>query len=91
VSEIEDLVKTLDMYKKPTTLELYGPQAALLVLLYKLDVVGMRRVSHGFQAMMISGSNLTPPPCSIPCTVISLSKDYLQFCPKRLADKDLQP
>ncbi len=88
--ELEEAVKSLSMYKRATILEMYGPQAALLYMLFKLDVVGMRRVSQGFAASMIVGANTSPPPCSIPCAVVSLSKDYLQFCPKRIADKDLK-
>lgn len=89
--ELEEAVKALSMYKRSNVLEMYGAQAALLVLLYKLDVVGVRKVSHSYAMTLISpAGSFAPPPCSIPCAVVSLSKDYLQFCPKKLADVDLQ-
>lgn len=87
-NELEEAVRASSMYQRSTVLEMYGAQAALLVLLYKLDVVGVRKVSQSYVLTLISGSP-PPPTCSIPCAVVSLSRDYLQFCPKRMADKDL--
>lgn len=88
-NELEEAVKASDIYKGSTTLEMHGPQAALLYLLAKLDVIGMRRISQNHILTMV-GQPLPPPPCSIACAVISLSRDYIQFCPKRMADKDLR-
>lgn len=88
-NELEEAVKASDMYKRSTTLGMYGAQAALLYLLAKLDIIGVRKISQNHIMTMI-GHPLPPPPCSIPCAVVSLSRDYLQFCPKRMADKDLR-
>jgi hypothetical protein len=83
----EDISKLFEVPTiKQSMLNLYGPQGALLILLYRLDIVGMRRISLSYAASMMS--SLNPPPCSIPMASISLSRDYLQFCPKRMSDEE---
>jgi hypothetical protein len=72
------------------TLRMYGPQGCLLIMLYKLNVLGMRRVSYSYAAMMVSGSNAQPPPCSIMLPVASLSAEYLQFCPRDKGDEEFR-
>lgn len=86
----EDIEKLLgsSVIKRSTVLEMYGPQAALLWLLYKLDIIGIRKVGYSYAQMLVGGHTLEPPPCSIPLSVISVNKEYLQFCPKRLADPE---
>ena len=57
----------------------------LLVLLVKLNVLGIRKVTYSFGTLL--SSPLKPdPPCSIPCAIVNLSK---QFLPKtKYKDED---
>ena len=54
----------------------------LLVLLTKLDVVGVRRIKYSLSSIM---ANINPPPIppmSIQCALVSTYLEYLQFVPK---------
>lgn len=65
-----------------------NPQMGLLVFLYKLKILGVRRVTQSYGQVMTKGWK--EPPCSFPLAVISLQREWIQFCPPRMADKDLK-
>lgn len=88
--EIQKMLMGTETFKRSTVLELHGPQAALLVFLYKLGIVGVRKLSFSYAGTMIVKGGFKPPPCSIKLAVVSLSAEYIQFVPHRLADKDLK-
>lgn len=56
---------------------LIGP----LMLLVKLNVVGVRKVSYSYAYMMLH--NAPPPPCSIKYATVNFSQGYFQFVVKR--------
>jgi hypothetical protein len=50
------------------------------MLLVRLDVLGIRKVSYSHLSQMINPQ--PDPPCSIPCALVNLSKEFMQFVPK---------
>ena len=68
--------------------EWQNPRTLLLLLMYRLDIIGMRKVSYSLASMMV-GPPPPVPPLSIPLAIVSLSREYLQFVPRRLEDKEL--
>jgi len=75
---------------KQSMLNLYGPEACVLILLYRLNVVGVRRVSYSMISTLIGSSGHVPPPCSIQQAIVTTAIEYLQFCPKRLGDEEFK-
>lgn len=54
------------------------------MLLTKLNVLGVRRVSYSIASTLIVSNPVhRPPPCSVQMAITGLSLDYLQFVPKR--------
>jgi hypothetical protein len=88
--KIKQAINATDMWNRNTVLSLYGPQIALLHLLYKLNIVGMRRVTWSYAQMISHPGPLENPPCSIRLATVNLQVEFLQFCPKRMADEDLR-
>lgn len=88
--DLKDILAGLGVMRRTTALELHGPKIALLILLWKLEVIGARRLSFSY-GQLLANPNFKEPPNSIALSVVSLSREYIQFCPKRLADKDLKP
>ena len=85
---IEDIKKLFGTpVVRNSMVDLYGAQGALLILLYKLNIVGARQVSVPLSNMLVGNSG-TQPPCSIPMPAFSLSAEYLQFCPKHMGDEE---
>jgi hypothetical protein len=54
----------------------------VLVLLVKLDVLGVRKVSYSY-ASIAGGGGWQPPKCAIEMAVVSLSRDFAEFVPKK--------
>lgn len=90
--DTEDAIAALNdtgLFKKNSVVNLFGPQAALLILLYRLDVVGVRKITWTM-ASLFAGQKLQEPPCSISLAITSINREFIQFCPKRMADKELK-
>ena len=55
----------------------------ILLLLVKLDVLGVRKVTYSIASTMLGASAPKPPPCSIQLAIVSLALEYLQFVVKK--------
>ena len=66
------------------------PRLRILILLCKLEVLGMRKVSWSYGQMLLQPNGPKPEPC-IELAMVSLSKDFIQFVPIKKADKDYKP
>jgi hypothetical protein len=53
----------------------------ILMILVKLNVLGVRRLSYSMTHHMINGA-FKEPPCSIPMAIVSMNREFLQFVPK---------
>lgn len=56
-------------------------QLGLLMLLVKLNILGVRRVSLSYTSSLINPLQAAPP-CSIALAQLSLAREFLQFVPK---------
>ena len=55
----------------------------LLLLLVRLNILGMRKVSFGWHTIAGHGTQWTPPLCAIELAVVSLSREYIEFVVKK--------
>jgi hypothetical protein len=89
-TDIKDISSLFSMPTVASTslVNTWGAQAMLLIFLYKLDVVGMRRLSYSAASTLLTSH--VPPPCSIRLPVVNLSLEYLQFCHRKLSDEEFK-
>lgn len=62
-------------------MDIVDRRLGLLMLLVKLNVVYVRKISHSHMHTMLN-KTFVEPPCSIPLAVVSLQQEFLQFAPK---------
>jgi len=55
---------------------------SLILLLTKMNILGMRKVSFSLSSLMIGRSSYKPPLCAIELAMIGHSKDFIEFVVK---------